>query len=105
MKAARFILFSCAIAKAWKPSTRSFARPGLQAGPLLAVTKISALPDITPAAYEVQFLWFLPPGLSTAALLSYDKTRIAFHDFIDFASGHTWMAADGGECSRLCFNC
>lgn len=42
--------------------------------------------------------WFLlPPFLSAFSFLTYQDVKAVFHDLIDEASGHTWVAADGGK--------
>lgn len=42
-------------------------------------------------------IWVFPPLVSAAAYAQYDDTAKAFHQFLDWASGHTWVPADGGK--------
>eukprot|EP00977_Amphora_coffeiformis_P019016 scaffold6856_cov156-Amphora_coffeaeformis.AAC.9 len=41
--------------------------------------------------------WYLPPSLTALAFFTYHDTKNTFHTFIDLASGHTWVSADGGK--------
>ena len=43
------------------------------------------------------YIWFFPPLLATAAYNLYDETSRLFHKGLDWASGHTWVPADGGK--------
>jgi hypothetical protein len=42
-------------------------------------------------------IWYLPPILTGAAFMLYTSTARSFHRFIDWASGHAFQAADGGQ--------
>eukprot|EP00978_Attheya_sp_CCMP212_P003775 scaffold8023_cov54-Attheya_sp.AAC.3 len=42
-------------------------------------------------------VWCLPLVLAPSAFFLYKDTSRAFHNFIDAASGHNWVAVDGGK--------
>jgi hypothetical protein len=54
--------------------------------------------DLLPGGgIETLLSWFLPPAVAASAFATYQDTRTAFHGFIDAASGHAWVAVDGGR--------
>jgi len=58
-------------------------------------TNATAVP--LPRNTEQFVSWYLPPLLTILAFFTYHGTKDVFHTFIDLASGHTWVSADGGK--------
>lgn len=84
-----------ATARTWQRPPRRYPSTQRQAS-LSSNNNEAAVPVGSPPTTRA-FVWYLPPSLSVMAYCLYDDTSSAFHKLLDWASGNTWVPADGGK--------